>query len=129
MKSIRLICFGDSKKNLEKAIQYNVIGTKRNIAFDKSGEQLYFVLKESGEWKICARAISGAKTDIYPFEDGNAYYTFKVANVERCNPFEIKNMCQQYLGPYYGLKLQQPSKIEATEFINVIENSFEENRT
>lgn len=127
MESIRLICFGESKENLDKAIKYSVIGTKTKISFDKNGEQLYFVLKENGEWKVFARAISGMQTDLYPFDDGYSYYTFEVTSVERCQPFGIREIMREYLGVYYGLKLQQPSRIEIHGFISEVERLFKAN--
>lgn len=126
MKRIRLICFGDSERNLMQSLQHNVIGTKKKVKFE-SDEELYFVVKIDGEWKISARAEYESHTDVYPFNDGNAYFTYSVKNIVRCQPFAIKSVCQQYLGSYWGLKLQQPTIIESIEFIESIEKLFLKN--
>ena len=123
MSAIRLICFGESIDNLKKAIDYKVIGTKRKYNFEK-GEQLYFVLKVNKVWCVCARANTNVATDSYPFDDGNSYYPFSINRIETCEPFSIVELCQQYLGPYWGLKLQQPTIIDSENFLAAIKERF-----
>lgn len=128
MNSIRLVCFGSLKENLEKAIKHRVIGLKNNIHFDESGEQLYLIVKDDSEWKVYGRAKSGKETNTNPFEDGISYHVFEINELELCEPFGISSLLKECLGPYYGLKLQQPSKIEAESFIKEIQTNFEKKK-
>lgn len=123
---IRMICFGKSTENLQLAIKYEVIGVKRKEHFSKD-EPAYFVKKDGADWNVYARAFVDGDTDRYPFKDGNAYYTYSIKNLELCEPYSINEICRNFLGPYWGLKLQQPNPIDAPEFITKIGELFEDN--
>ena len=125
MSRVRLICYSDSKENFAKSVKYKVIGTKRRCKFDQA-DKLYFILKDSGVWKICASADADKKTDVYPFSDAYPFYTFGVKNVKLCEPFEIAAICRKYVGQYWGLNLKFPAPIEDSEFANELDSHFKE---
>lgn len=120
---VRLICFGNSTENLELSIKYHVIGIKKNVAF-MPDETIYLIKKDDKEWNVYARGQVLEKTDSYPFNDWNTYYTYSITKLESCKPFSINEMCKEELGPYWGLKFQQPSIIEAEKFIERLNASF-----
>ncbi len=123
MSGIRLICYGNSFENLKISLQSNVIGTRRKYRFPK-GDTIYFVLKDEKKWKVFAKAATNEATDLYPFDSNTNYYTFSITDVKYCKPFEINEVCLKTLGPYWGLKLQQPTRIDVGELISFFENSF-----
>ncbi len=124
--SIRLVCFGNSTENLQLSIKYKVIGVKRKQNFNQD-ELVYLVKKDADDWNVYARAFVDSNTDIYPFKDGSAYYTYSVKNLITCSPYRINELCKEHLGPYWGLKLQQPSIIEEQKFIADMDSKFGKN--
>lgn len=120
---VRLICYGDSTENLNLSMKYKVIGTKRNEHFSDD-EIVYLIKRDNGAWNVYARAQVEGKTDDYPFNDGYAYYTYKLSYIEACVPFSINDICRERLGSFWGLKLQQPSIIEIQEFIDEVNAKF-----
>ena len=123
MNTIRFICFGESKYNLEMAIKYNVVGVSRTTKFTE-GEMVYFVIKKNNEWHVCGRAHTGAETDLNPFEKPERYYGYQVYDVETCDPYPINSICRETFGKYWGLKFQRPALIDEKGLINDITNKF-----
>ena len=118
---IYLICFGESERNLNLALENNIIGIKQRRIFDENNKA-YMLIKRSGAWTIVARANICGESKVNPFDE--KYITYTLEAVEKCEPYGITELLKKEFGSTYGLTLRAPNLITNSSFIEAIDKEF-----
>ena len=130
MKNVRILHCGKFLDNYYLCITEKVAGFTQRFRDGGTGDLVYLTVKV-GKKSLCgARGILGELTDIKPWKDAEKYIQcFKLKELEFCEPFDISPL-REVGGKSWGAKYLQRSKlIKDIEAVNILNNSFIENKT
>jgi len=128
MGNCRILHCTDNLENYNICIQDGVAGFRTRIA-DKN-DIVYFAVKINKASLCGARGVLDELTDYKPWEDADNYVqSWKVRDIEFCNPFELKVLADVG-GNAWALKYVQSSKtIKDEKAIEILNDVFNENKT